>query len=83
MASDFLHLGDAVSGVGGTALSLAAQGGTIAGQVAIEMSRVQEQMDRVLAEVDRTGHLPPDGRLRDEFELDDDTIRELKAAMMG
>ncbi len=81
VASDLLHLGDAVSGVGGTALSVAVQGGTIAGQVKVEMDRVQEQMDRVLAEVDRTGALPPDSRLKSEFELDDDTITELKQAM--
>ena len=83
VASDFLHLGDAVSGVGGTAVSLAAQGGVIAGQVKIEMDRVQESMDRVLAEVDRSGRLPPDARLKDEYGLDDDTIAELKGAMAG
>lgn len=78
VASDFLHIGDAVSGVGGTALSLGLQGGLIAGQLKLEMDRMQEKMDQLQQEIRDKGALPDDRRLRDEFSLDDDAIADMK-----
>jgi hypothetical protein len=80
VASDFLHLGDAVSGVGGTALSLGVQGGLIAGQLALEMDRMKDKMDELQKEIRDQGGLPDDRRLRDEFGLDDEAIADLKKA---
>ena len=81
VAADFLHIGDAVSGVGGTALSLGVQGGLIAGQLGIEMDRVREKMDELQKEIRDKGALPDDRRLRDHFGLDEEAIAELKKAV--
>jgi len=81
VASDFLHLGDAVSGVGGTALSLGVQGGLIAGQLAIEMDRMKDKMDALQKEIHDKGKLPDDRRLHDEFGLDDEAIADLKKSI--
>jgi hypothetical protein len=81
VASDFLHIGDAVSGVGGTALSLGVQGGLIAGQLAVEMDRMKDKMDELQKEIRDRGGLPEERRLRDEFGLDDEAIAELKKGL--
>jgi hypothetical protein len=78
VAADFLNLGDAVSGVGGTALAIAAHGALMAGQIGVEMERAQEKMDELQKEIADKGALPPDDRLRDYYDLDDDGIRDLK-----
>jgi hypothetical protein len=78
VAADFLNLGDAVSGVGGTVLAIGAHGALIAGQIGIEMERAQEKMDELQREIADKGALPPDQRLRDYYDLDDDGIRDLK-----
>ncbi|HZQ55950.1 MAG TPA: hypothetical protein VFB14_27395 [Bryobacteraceae bacterium] len=78
VAADFLNLGDAVSGVGGTALAIAAHGAIMAGQIGVEMERAQEKMDELQKEIADKGQLPPDQRLRDYYDLDDDAIRDLK-----
>jgi hypothetical protein len=78
MISDVAHVGDAVSGVGGTALSLGLQAGAVAGQIAIELDRVQDRMDELGEEVKRLGALPDDGRLRSYYQLEDEDIAELK-----
>jgi hypothetical protein len=78
MVSDVVHVGDAVSGVGGTALSLALQAGTVAGQIAIELDRFQDKMDELGEEIHRLGALPDDGRLRSYYQLEDEDIAELK-----
>jgi hypothetical protein len=78
VGSDFLHLGDAVSGVGGTALSLGVQAGTIAGQIKIELDRMEEKLQELGEEISRLGALPPDSKLHDYYDLDDDAISDLK-----
>jgi hypothetical protein len=78
MASDFVHIGDAVSGVGGTALSIGLQAATIAGQVSIEVERLQDKMQELNEEIQKLGALPDDGRLRDYYELDQEDIDDLK-----
>ncbi len=78
VAADFLHLGDAVSGVGGTALSIGVQGGIMAGQIELEMERQEEKMQEMGEEIQRNNQLPPDDRLRDYYGLDDDSIADLK-----
>ncbi len=78
VASDFLHLGDAVSGVGGTALSIGAQGAIMVGQLAVEMERAQDKMDELQKEVADKGALPPDQRLRDYYDMDEEAINDLK-----
>ena len=78
VGSDFLHLGDAVSGVGGTALSLGVQGGLIAGQLALEMDRAKDKTEKLQQEIHDKGTLPDDKRLREEFGLDDEGIADLK-----
>lgn len=78
VAADFLNLGDAVSGVGGTALAIAAHGAIMAGQIGVEMERAQGKMDELQKEIADKGQLPPDQRLRDYYDLDDDAIRDLK-----
>jgi hypothetical protein len=78
VAADFLNLGDAVSGVGGTALAVAAHGALMAGQIGVEMQRAQEKMDELQKEIADKRALPPDQRLRDYYDLDDDGIRDLK-----
>ena len=81
VSSDLLHLGDAVSGVGGTALSLGIQGGLVAGQLALEMDRAKEKMEALEQEIHDKGTVPDDRRLRDEFGLDDEAIADLKKNM--
>lgn len=83
VAADVLHVGDAISGVGGTVLSLAVQAGTTACQVAIEMSRMRDLMNELEAEIQRIDGLPSDQRLRDYYELDGDAIRELRNSFQG
>ena len=78
VGADFLHLGDAVSGVGGTALSIGAQVGIMAGQVKIEMDRKEEKLKELAKEVEDLGGLPPDDRLRNEYDLDDEEIADFK-----
>lgn len=79
VAADFLNLGDAISGVGGTVAAVAAHGALMAGQIGIEMERAQEKMDELQKEVaDKGGVLPPDQRLRDYYDLDDEGIQNLK-----
>jgi hypothetical protein len=78
VASDFLHIGDAVTGVGGTALSIAAQGGTIAGQIAIEVDRFNDKMKELGEEIARNDNLPDVQRLKDYYDLDDEGIQELQ-----
>jgi hypothetical protein len=78
VASDFLHLGDAISGVGGTALSLGAQGALMAGQIKVELDRAQEKLEALSREIESSGKLPSGDRLKTEYELDDDAIAELK-----
>lgn len=78
VGSDFVHIGNIVSGVGGTALSLGLQGGLIAGQLKLEMDRLQEKFDRLLQEIRDSGAIPDDRRLHEEFEMDDEAIQELK-----
>lgn len=78
VASDFLHLGDAVSGVGGTAISLGVQAATISGQIAITIERFKEKMNELGEEIARLDSLPSDTRLRDYYELDEEDIEELK-----
>jgi hypothetical protein len=78
VAADFLNLGDAVSGVGGTVLAIAAHGALMAGQIGVQMERAQERMDELQKEISEKGALPPDQRLRDYYDLDDDAIRDLK-----
>src|SRR5690242_18126411 len=63
---------------GGTALSIGVQGGIMAGQIKIEMERQEEKMKELGEEIQRTGELPPDARLRDYYDLDDDAIADLK-----
>lgn len=58
--------------------SLEIQAGTIAGQVAIEVDRFKEKMQQLNEEIAKNGALPPDERLREEFDLDDDDIKNLK-----
>jgi hypothetical protein len=77
--SDFLHIGDAVTGVGGTALSLGIQAGTIAGQIGIEVDRFNDKMIELGEEIAKNDRLPDIQRLKDYYDLDDDTIQELKA----
>src|SRR5262249_17750621 len=79
VASDFLHLGGAVSGVGGPALGLAAQRRAIAGQIAREDGRYEQRLGELGDEIRQTGALPSDERLREVYELDDEDIAELKA----
>lgn len=79
VAADFLHAGDVVSGVGGTALSIGAQAATVAGQIKIEMDRAEEKLEQLRKEIADKDALPDDGRLRSEFDLDDEAIAELKA----
>jgi hypothetical protein len=81
VAADFLHIGDAVSGVGGTALSLGAQGALVAGQIGIEIDRLKDKMEELQREMERLDGLPDEGRLRDYYEMDDEAIAELKQAM--
>src|SRR5262249_11839713 len=78
LAAELLHVGDAVSGVGGTALSLGVQGGLMAGQIGIEMDRLKDKMEELQREMERLDGLPDEGRLRDYYEMDDDAIAELK-----
>ena len=78
IAADVLHGGNVVTGVGGTLASLGAQGGLVACQVAIEVSRVQERLEGLSREIARTGRLPGEARLRDHYELDDQAIQELQ-----
>lgn len=79
VASDFLHLGDAVTGPGGTAASLLAQGGLISCQIAIEVSRAYDLLKELEQEIADTGALPSDERLRDYYGLDDEAMAELKS----
>ena len=76
--ADVLHIGDLVSGVGGTALSLGVQAGTTSGQILIETQRVEEKMQELQAEIAKLGKLPTDQRMREHYELDDESIAELK-----
>jgi hypothetical protein len=78
VASDFLHLGDAVSGVGGTVVSLGAQAATVAGQVAIEIDRAKERFEELGGEIEKLGRLPDDARLRDYYDMDDEAIEQMK-----
>jgi hypothetical protein len=80
VASDLLHLGDLVSGVGGTAVSLGVQGGTIAGQIQIEMERAEEKMQELMKEIEDGRNIPL-ARLREHYDLDDDAIKELQEIM--
>jgi hypothetical protein len=50
----------------------------MAGQIKIEMERQEEKMKELGEEIQRTGELPPDARLRDYYDLDDDAIADLK-----
>jgi hypothetical protein len=59
-------------------ICLGIQTGTIAGQVAIEVERLKEKMQQLNDEIAKNGALPPDGRLREEFDLGDDHIKKLK-----
>ncbi len=79
--ADVVHLGDLVSGVGGTVLSLGIQAGTSAGQILIETERVEEKMQELQEEIAKTGQIPSDGRLHDYYDLDDDAINEIKATV--
>jgi hypothetical protein len=81
VGSDLLHVGDAVSGVGGTALSLGLQGALVAGQLGIEMERMKEKMEELQKEIRDKGQVPDDRRLRDEFGLDEEAIADLKKAI--
>ncbi len=65
VASDALHIGDVVTGVGGTVASVAVQGALIGCQVAIEIDRARDLMHELEAEVESTGELPAESRLRD------------------
>jgi hypothetical protein len=78
VGSDFLHLGDAVSGVGGTALSVGAQVGIMAGQIKIEVDRKEEKLKELAQEVEQLGELPSDDRLRSEYDLDNDEIADYR-----
>ncbi|WP_426960161.1 hypothetical protein [Muricoccus radiodurans] len=81
VASDFLHLGDAVSGVGGTALSLGVQGGLMVGQIAVEMDRLEEKMEELKKEVEQLDGLPDEKKLRDYYEMDDEAIADLRKSL--
>lgn len=78
VASDFLHAGDAVSGVGGTIASLSLQAGTITCQVVLEIQKAKEKLDLLEQRILRGEGLPPDDVLRNQFELDQESIQELK-----
>jgi hypothetical protein len=78
MASDFVHVGDVVSGVGGTALSLGIQGGLIVGQVAIEIDRFQDKMKELQDEIQDKGDLPSPERLKGYYGLDDEDIADMQ-----
>lgn len=82
VGSDFLHLADVVTGPGGTAVSLTVQGGTIACQVAIQVLREQQKFEALIAEIERSGQLPSEERLKGYYDLDDETIAELRRAMV-
>lgn len=62
---------------GGTALSLGVQTETITGQVAIEPERAEEQMKELNEAIDRTGAILSTSRLREHYDLGDETIEEL------
>jgi hypothetical protein len=81
VAADIFHLGDLVSGVGGTVLSLGIQAGTSAGQILIETERIEEKMRELQEEIAKTGKIPSDGRLHDYYDLDDDAIKEIRATV--
>ncbi len=81
VASDVLHLGDAVGVVKGTVKSITNQVGTTACQVAIEVSRAEGRMRELYQEIARTGMLPSDSRLRKYYDMDDEAIRELRAVL--
>ncbi|MFO0979790.1 MAG: DUF4157 domain-containing protein [Planctomycetaceae bacterium] len=83
VASDLLHGADVLTGPGGTAASLAIQAGTITCQVVIELERSKERMQELQQEIERTGKLPPDERLKDYYEMDDEAIKELKESMQA
>lgn len=78
-AADLLHIGDAVSGVGGTALSIGVQGAAIAGQISIEVERFKEKMNELGEEIARDDQLPPESRLRGYYDLDDDMIADIRS----
>jgi hypothetical protein len=78
-AADLLHLGDAVSGIGGTALSVGVQAAAIAGQIKIEIDRYTEKMNELGEEIARNDQLPPESRLKDYYDLDDEMIAELRS----
>jgi hypothetical protein len=82
VAAQFLNIGDAVSGVGGTMLDVAAQGVLAAGQLALAMDRAKEKMEELQQEIERRG-LPDDRRLRDEFGLDDEAIQDLRQSLQS
>jgi hypothetical protein len=80
VASDALHIGDLITGPGGTAASLGVQAGTIACQIAIEVSRARDRMLELEQEIAQNGELPADERLREYYELDDEAIAEMKSS---
>lgn len=81
VASDVLHLGDAITGIGGTAASLGAQAGLIACQIAVEMERAEDRMVELQQEINALRALPPENRLREYYELDDEAIAQLRTAL--
>ncbi|TCI00774.1 hypothetical protein EJV46_00920 [Roseococcus sp. SYP-B2431] len=81
VGSDLVHVGNAVSGVGGTALSLGLQGALVAGQLGIEMDRMKDKMEELQKEIRDKGRIPDDRHLRDEFGLDEEAIADLKKSI--
>jgi hypothetical protein len=75
VGANFVHLGDAISG-GGTVASIAIQ--AVAQAVCHRGRLVQRKMQQLNEKIAKNGDLPPDERLREEFDLDDDDIQNLK-----
>ncbi len=83
VAADALHLGDAVSGVGGTALSLTVQAWTTAMQAGFEMARVQERSKELREYIHKNGKLPPRKELMGYYGLNDEDVLLMEEAMSG
>ena len=83
VAADTLHLGDAVSGVGGTALSLTVQGWTTAMQTGFEAARINERSKELREYIHKNGKLPPNRELIDYYGMNDEDILYMDQALSG
>jgi hypothetical protein len=81
VAADFLHIGDVATGVGGSATSLAIQGVSVAAQLQIIQARAEDRLAEFMEEISLGEEEISAERLQDYYDLDPDTIRELRAAI--